>query len=135
MQFYVIYEFDVARGMSVKPFNPPFKSKDFTLTECHESEFISDKIKPGKHRKYAGILTKAQFQSLVSAQDMHMSDVDTMGSLTELGWLPAVSFYTEGVYACNGYVYQNMYVTPLIDKACDDRDWDRVTAAMKSMYP
>jgi hypothetical protein len=135
--FYVIYEFDTMRGESVKPYNPPFKARAFPLTECEESEFTSHDVKPGKHRKYAGILTKAQFQNLMSDQDMIMSSTETMGSLTiELGHIPAVAFYCEDVMSCNGYVSKSAYVTPLIEKrdGCDARDWDRVTAAMQRQY-
>lgn len=138
MKFYVIYEFDTVNGHSVKPYNPPFKSKFFPLTECEESEFTSSRDpKPGQHRKYAGIVTKAQFQRLIRAQDMRMDTCETMGSLTvELGHIPAVSFYTEGAWASNGYISQSAYVTPLIERrgGCNDRDWDRAAAALQSMY-
>jgi hypothetical protein len=75
MQFYVIYEFDAKRGESVKPYNPPFRSRNFPLTECEESEFTSHDVKPGQHRKYAGILTKAQFKALVSDQCLYMEEL------------------------------------------------------------
>ena len=138
LQFYVIYSFDVPADTSVKRYHPPFKSKYFPLTECNESEVFYaehneyDDHNAGKHRKYAGILTRKQFDALVDAQDLHMEDIETMGSLTmEFGHLPAMSF--------NGYgdcAYQNAYVTPFIERkgGCDERDWERTRKAMLAVY-
>ncbi len=47
MKFYVIYDFDVPHDLSVKSCNPPFRSRNFKLTECHESEIFCP--------EYAGI--------------------------------------------------------------------------------
>jgi hypothetical protein len=136
MKFYVIYEFDVPHDLSVKSCNPPFRSRNFKLTECHDSEifcpeYAGDRVKTGKHRKYAGILTRKQFDALVDDQELSMENVETLGSLTELGWLPAVSFTSY-----NGDCYQNAYVTPLPDtkRELTERDWNRIRAAMLSVY-
>ena len=136
MKFYVIYDFEVPHGESVVPFNPPFKSKEFRLTEIDQLNiFYADSdgygSKPGKQRKYAGILTRKQFDALCDAQGLTAESTETMGSITDIGWLPAISFNSYSDCA-----YQNAYVTPLIEKAggCNERDWERVKNAMLSVY-
>ena len=140
MKFYVIYDFDVPGDLSVNSCSPPFRSRNFRLTENHESEIFDKPTKDyrtgrmlkGKHRKYAGILTRKQFDALCDDQGLFMENIETMGSITDIGWLPAMSFRSES-YDC----YQNAYVTPLIerhDRPCDERDWDRVRAAMLRVY-
>jgi|WetSurMetagenome_2_1015567.scaffolds.fasta_scaffold430053_2 hypothetical protein len=140
MLFYVIYEFDVSGDSSVKHFNPPFKAKGFTLTECHETEYEDcftredrrGRTRKGKHRKYAGILTREQWDKLYNASGLMAEEVETMGSLTDIGLLPAISFRgSDGYDSMVG-----AYVTPLIERkgGCDERDWERVRSAMISVY-
>jgi len=137
MKFYVIYDFDVPADLSVNSCKPPFKSKFFPLTECHASEIFApecgdDDQRMGKHRKYAGVLTRKQFDALCDDQGLFMENIETMGSITDIGWLPAMSFRSES-YDC----YQNAYVTPLIerhDRPCDERDWERLRKVMLSVY-
>ena len=136
MKFYVIYDFDVPAGTSVRDFQPPFRSKHFSLTECHASEVFApecsqDDQRTGKHRKYAGVLTRKQFDALVDRQGLFMEECETMGSITDIGWLPAVSFRSESYEG-----YSGAYVTPLIERkaACDERDWERVKKALSRVY-
>jgi hypothetical protein len=116
LSFYVIYSFDCMKTESVKQFQPPF-IKRWDCTEG-DDQFDYDYLKGdwigGKHRKYCAQLNKKQFEQFIDHCCLTMEDVNTMGSLTEFGLLPAHSFNlsdSDHSYEC---AMVNAYVTPLI---------------------
>ena len=135
MTFYVIYEFDIPKSTPVADHKPP-KGVPLTMTERedHSDEYHYVFGEYGKQRKYAGMLTREQFDTLVKTLDYTASSTQTMGSLTELGWLPAIMFE-------NSSVIGSMYVTPFPDtdpyaKDADDQEriWQRLRKAVISHY-
>lgn len=142
--YYVIYTVDTCNDVSLNLYQPPelLKKRDgeriWGITEEGECEYsyLEGDWEPGKHRKYVGMLTPDEFKHFVFMTGMWMEDIQTMGSLTELGWLPAVSFNGDW----QGYGAQdaiiNAYVTPLIQTTEGDPDelWDHVFAWMLDRY-
>jgi len=134
MDFYVIYSYDTPLDVSVRRFQPP-KLHKWQLTEQSDGKDGSEVFyeEGGKHRKYVALLSFKDFKEFVDDQCLVMDTVETMGSLTEFGLLPAHSF--------NGYnyeVYQNAYVTPLphseIPEAQQDIIWGRIKQSMLKMF-
>jgi hypothetical protein len=116
MRFYVIYSFDLTKNVSVKEYQPPFLKK-WDLTEGdeqYEFSYLGDSFKKGKHRKYVGELNKEEFTEFVNKTGLTYEDVETMGSITDRGWLPAFSFHGDSMhYQSNvGVIQTTAYVTP-----------------------
>jgi len=142
MRFYVIYSFDIPYEDSVKPWTPRRVFK-LQTTERHDGadgdyDYLGDNWTKSKHRKYVGFLSKAQLRQLCWDMGFRPEETETMGSLTEYGWLPAISFNAETEYYD---VIGNMYVTPIPQKPngddfeeMDERDWERVRAAVISYF-
>lgn len=137
MQFYVIYSFDIPSSEYVRRYNPPFiarngKSKVWDCTEGDEQydySYLEGVWTKGKHRKYCGLLTKEQFEEFVSDCNLYPENCETMGSLTEMGWLPAISF--------NGQddIISSAYVTPIIkEELMTERNWQRVREVVISKF-
>ena len=97
-----------------------------------------------RHRKWCGILTKAEFETFIGALGLDAEDVETMGSLGApgcgYGLVPAVSFI-------GGYdAILSAYVTPLplartladLDRGprrpFDEHDFERIHRAMIHQY-
>ena len=138
MLFSVIYSVDAPQGVSIKPYTPPRRSL-WTRTEGdeqYEYGYLEGRWEKGKHRKWAALLTREQFDAFVEKLGLVAEDVQTMGSLGApgfgFGWAPAISFDSDDEDAI-----VNAYVTPIpeIDKeAYDDRDWHRIREAVLSVY-
>jgi hypothetical protein len=139
MQFSVIYSVDAPQGVSIKPYTPPQVGRLWTRTEGdeqYEYGYLEGRWEKGKHRKWAALLTREQFDAFVEKLGLVAEDVQTMGSLGApgfgFGWAPAISFNGDDEDAI-----VNAYVTPIpeIEKeAYDDRDWHRIREAVLSVY-
>lgn len=143
MLFSVIYEFDVPMESSVRRY--AFRCRSLRLTERADgepSEWCSD-IWGGKvkHRKYAGLLTRAQFDRLIEETGMWAETTETLGSIGAPGFgyglAPAISFRNDDPDAI-----QSMYVTPVpevepkrpVTRERGERVWDRVRNAVLTVY-
>ena len=99
MLFSVIYSVDVPQGISIKPYTPPQVGRLWTRTEGdeqYEYSYLEGRWEKGKHRKWAALLTRKQFDAFVEKLGLVAEDVQTMGSLGApgfgFGWAPAISF-------------------------------------------
>lgn len=138
MRFYVIYSFDTTKDVSIKPFQPPDVRKwDNTEgDELYEYDYLGPSFKNGKHRKYCREMSKKEFKKFVEHCGLVYEDVQTMGSLTELGWLPAFSFSADSgmqYYELSGLIYGNAYVTPFPEPVKDPAR--RFAAILDGTYP
>jgi hypothetical protein len=136
LRFYVIYSFDIYHDQSVKPFQPP-NVKQWDMTEDdnqYEFDYLGKDYENGKHRKYVADLSYEQFNRFVDHLSLVASDVETMGSLTEFGVLPAISF--DGLYYDgDDAIFQNAYVTPYLpDVTLDDNRWEEIKSKMIETY-
>ena len=139
MRFYVIYDFDCKRGMT-KSFQPP-KLHQWTLTEetntWEDSEFnyLTDEGVEETypiHRKYVAELNKEDFLQFIDEQGLFADDIETLGSLTELGHLPAISFRSERFYY-GECIWHSAYITPFPEckrTKCKPNDWERIRTAV-----
>jgi hypothetical protein len=138
MLFSVIYSVDVPQGVSIKPYTPPQRSL-WTRTEGDEQfeyGYLEGRWEKGKHRKWAALLTRKQFDAFVEKLGLVAEDVQTMGSLGApgfgFGWAPAISFNGDDEDAI-----LNAHVTPIpeVEKASfNERDWQRVREAVLTIY-
>lgn len=138
MLFSVIYSVNVPQGVSIKSYTPPQPSL-WTRTEGdeqYEYGYLEGRWEKGKHRKWAALLTRKQFDAFVERLGLVAEDVQTMGSLGApgfgFGWAPAISFNGDDEDAI-----LNAYVTPIpeVEKASfSDRDWHRVREAVLAVY-
>lgn len=108
LMFSVIYSFDTPPGVSVKRFRPPHHRRPWELTE----KGLSDEYSPGygvrgaaargKHRKYAAVLTKAEFEEFIRHL-MLAPECETMGMIGAPGFgfsaTPAYCFQGGDEYA------------------------------------
>lgn len=156
MRFYVIYWFDVPNYIApedkteelvwahshVTPYTPP-KSFHMQLTErddkSDEYAHVMEAYETCKHRKYVGFLSKEQLRKLCWDMNLWPEDVETMGSITEYGWLPALSFEID--ITDHESVMGGAYVTPIPQKPngddfkdMNDRAWERVRKAVIAYY-
>ena len=142
MRFYVIYTVDAPRdGWSIKSYHPP-KVRQWQLTE-RADKFDPDDVNCNfegydLHRKYVAEIDRETFDQLVSDQGLWPQECETMGSLTEFGLLPAISFDNEPCYRDDPIL--NAYVTPLpevrgkIPTGMNERDWQRIRKAVIAHY-
>lgn len=143
MRFSVIYEFDIPMGRSVSGLTPRTRSMRLMEREDGEpSDWCSDlwggKV---KHRKWAGLLNKAQFLRFIDEAGLIAESTETMGSLGApgcgYGIVPAVSFRGDEEDSI-----QSAYVTPLLEvepkapmtEERSERAWRRVRAAMLRQF-
>jgi hypothetical protein len=139
MLFSVIYSVNVPQGVSIKPYTPPQVGRLWTRTEGNEQfeySYLEGRWEKGKHRKWAALLTRDQFDAFVEKLGLVAEDVQTMGSLGApgfgFGWAPAINF--------NGHdedAILNAYVTPIPEVEKDsfnEGDWRRVRAAIINVY-
>jgi len=129
MNFYIILTLDSVHDRNTfcpnhyksadKILNALCRAKNvyFHLTEYDngETEDASRLDMPrGLHKKYAGEISKDDFDRLNEELHMFFEDVETMGSLTVFGWMPAFSFRDEAYDLCSGvrYASARAYVTP-----------------------
>lgn len=138
MLFSVIYSADVPSGVSVRDFTPPQARRLWQRTESGPSEYsyLEGRWTKGKHRKWAALLDREQFNEFVQTLGLYADSTETMGSLGApgfgFGWSPAISFTSDDQDAI-----LNAYVTPLLEvrkDGGDERDWQRVRRAVLSVY-
>lgn len=138
MLFSVIYSADVPQGISVRDYAPPQARRLWQQTESGPSEYsyLEGRWERGKHRKWAALLDREQFDEFVGKLDLYAETTGTMGSLGApgfgFGWSPAISFTSDDPNAL-----LNAYVTPLPETSKaggDERDWQRVRRAVLSVY-
>jgi hypothetical protein len=138
--YYVIYDCDWADGVAyVKAFAPPHTRRDWQITEDDDQAEI-DGLE--RHRKWVTRepITQAAFDEFVQHCDLAAEEVETLGSLTELGWLPAISFRAESkAYEYDAWI--SAYVTPLPNDAdgnpipdLDEDDWEDVRTWILEKY-
>lgn len=137
MKFYIIYSISCQRVESIKQFQPP-NVKSWNCTEddsCYDYDYLGGDYINGKHRKYVNTLTKAQFKRFVDRCQLVAQDVETMGSLTEFGLIPAISFDSEMDWAII-----NAYVTPIPENhkgeelQRSDKHWDWIKKAILDLH-
>ncbi len=139
MRFFIILTIDIPWRESIGYFQPERRvRRKLQLTEDddqYEYGYLEGDWERGKHRKYAGELNRADFETVVSDCGLLAEQTDTLGSLTGYGWLPAIAFYSE---EARGIV--QAYVTPIPDFErtwCDrdeDKLWERVKSAVCKQY-
>lgn len=138
MQFSIIYSVDCPEDENIDRYAPP----DLDLwdqtegDESYEYSYLEGCWEHGSHRKWCAILDREQFDAFVDHCGLFAESTETMGSLGApgfgFGWAPAISFTSHDSDAI-----QSAYVTPLPEtkrESCDERDWDRVKAAVLSVY-
>lgn len=139
MLFSVIYSLDTPADVDPLDYAPPQAGELWDQTEGdgqYEYGYLEGRWEGGHHRKWAALLTRAQFDEFVRRCGLTAEDVETMGSLGAPGFgfgcAPAVSFNGDDPDAI-----LNAYVTPIPETAkerLDDRDWERVRGAVLSVY-
>jgi hypothetical protein len=138
MLFSVIYSADVHEDAHIDDFAPPRAEELWDQTEDGETEYsyLEGAWENGRHRKWAGLLTREQFDEFVEATGLYAESTETMGSLGApgfgFGWAPAISFTSDDPDAI-----QSAYVTPIPEVTrprSDERDWDRVKGAVLAVY-
>ena len=138
MQVSVIYSVDTPGGEDVNAHAPPDLAPwDQTEgDEGYEYGYLEGRWEEGRHRKWAGVLTRDQFDQFVRQCRLTAEEVQTMGALGTpgcgYGWAPAISFRGDDPDAI-----ASAYVTPLPEvrkDRLDDRDWGRVRAAVLAVY-
>ena len=126
LNFYVIYAVDVPNDCELDSYLPR-ESVMLMLDRTEDDDeyqydYLEGCWEDGHHGKWVGELTSRQFEQFIWDTYMGAEDVETGGSLTGFGWLPAISFsakhYSPIVSA---------YVTPFIpDESLGDDDWDTI---------
>jgi hypothetical protein len=141
MLFSVIYSVDCQFETEIGQFNPRRSlRRHLQLTEgdeCREYDYLGDDWANHKHRKWAGILTRPQFEALLDDTGMWAESTETMGSLGAPGFgfglAPAISFRNDDPQAIQG-----MYVTPIpcVDRVggWTERDFERIKRAIVHQY-
>ena len=114
MHYSVIYSLDVPRGVSIQPYAPPHRRRLWDLAEDdaqYDYGYLEGRWEKGKHRKWCGLLTQAEFREFVDWVGIFPEDVHTMGSIGAPGFgifcVPAISFRSDDEDAI-----QSAYVTP-----------------------
>ncbi len=114
LKYYVILSLDIYKNKnknytplylrSVKPSIVKYPKFKVTETEVEDTECYH------KHRKYVGILSPEELEKF--CQDKFTDTCQTMGSICELGWIPAISFSFDGHEGC----YLNAYISPILNE-------------------
>ncbi len=138
MQFSVIYSVDCPEDEDITRYAPPdLESWDETEgDDQYEYSYLEGSWENGSHRKWCAILEREQFDEFVEHCGLFGESTETMGSLGApgfgFGWAPAISFTSDDPDAI-----QSAYITPLPQvtrESCTERDWERVKAAVLSVY-
>ena len=141
--FYVIYWADIARTKSIADFRPPF-IKRWELTEDDEGweyDYLAEESgdptwKNGKHRKWTALLDWQHFRDFTEKTGLYMEETETLGSITEYGWLPAVMFSNPDVD--QDVINQCAYVSPLPPKDHEglgtQEEWEEVRETMLDWF-
>lgn len=93
-----------------------------------------------RHRKWAGVIDAEQLDRIVCKFNLFAQSIETMGSLTEFGLIPAISFsapvynnFTPQV-ADNEYL-ADAYVTPFIDTVTlNEYNWAEIKELIMEVY-
>lgn len=143
MLFSVIYEanWPIDRGpnTTVEEVAPPHRRRLWELTEAHDEDAYWDGETRLRHRKWAAVLNREQFDEFIRKTWITADLTETMGSIGApgfgFGWAPAVSFS----YDSDGQML-NAYVTPVPEVAGQPRPdllgkhQDRIFAATRKVY-
>lgn len=139
LKYYVILSVDCTWKYSITSYLPRRSvRKVMDITEWNDQgdyDYLEGdwSISP-KHRKLVGLLTQRQFDNLVDDCQLAIEDVETDGSITVMGWLPALSFESETSWYYDGSIV-NAYVTPVIeDETLGDDDWQAIREMMLAKY-
>lgn len=100
---------------------PPHRRKLWELTEAYDEDaFYWGSGARWRHRKWAAVLTREQFDEFIRKTWLTADDTETMGSIGApgfgMGWAPAVSFSHDS----DGQAL-NAYVTPVPEVLADAR--------------
>lgn len=140
MLFSVIYSADwpIDGLTTVADLAPPHRRKLWELTEAHDEPAYWDGQTRMRHRKWAAILTRPQFDEFIRKTWLTADPTETMGSLGApgfgFGWAPAISFTYDGEHLLNAYV------TPVPEVAGQPRPdllakhQDRLFATVRKVY-
>jgi hypothetical protein len=99
-------------------------------TEDGESEW--QEVGLTEHRKWVTLepISREEFQEFIHKTCLAADTTPTMGSITDRGWLPAISFNGD-----TSSEVINAYVTPIVeDRVLNEDDWDRISQAVISVY-
>ena len=139
MLFSVIYSVDVPEGISLRRFTPPNVRELWERTEGdeqYEYGHLEGRWTKGRHRKWAALLDRTQFDEFVKKVRLYAESTETMGAIGApemgFGWSPAISFTSNTEEAI-----LTAYVTPIPEtskQGGDNRDWNRVKNAVLSVY-
>jgi hypothetical protein len=134
MEFYVIYDFDIPRYRSIAWWKPSVAKRKWRMTEGDDQRnygYIFGET--CKHRKYVAILTKDEMKTFCDEQGLYPEETETMGSITDMGWLPAISFRSDDQESIQG-----AYVTPLVEckSGCEmsEDQWQRLRRAVINYF-
>lgn len=144
MLFSIIYEANWpidthAPLTTVEEVAPPNRRRLWELTEARDEEAYWDGETRMRHRKWAAVLTREQFDEFIRKTWLTADHTETMGSIGApgfgFGWAPAVSFS----YDSDGQSL-NAYVTPVPEVNGEARPdllgkhQDRIFAAVRKVY-
>jgi hypothetical protein len=125
MKFYIIYSFDATAGTMIGEYEPV--NEGWVQTEDDEQweyDYLAEENphnahiwKDGIHRKYVHeCMDKDTFIRFTRDVGLQFEDIETLGSLTDRGWMAAFSFNnnddTMHHYEEKGFININAYVTP-----------------------
>lgn len=150
--YYVIAEMEIPPTLAVGTYKPD----NLTLTESEFTDFSENFDLPVqkrfKHRKYTGQLTETELVSLFEDWQVLPEAHETMGMITELGFLNALSVngeiyeswfpYKDNLdeedFYANFDMYAmpclNIYVGPLEDNEEDfNKAWDHLTNLIENL--
>lgn len=92
---------------------PPRRRQLWELTEAHDEEAYWNPDRKERHRKWAALLTREQFEEFLRHTWLTADETETMGSIGApgfgFGWAPAISFS----YDYDNGDRLNAYVTPI----------------------
>lgn len=127
MKFYVIYSYDCTQDINPQQYFPPNLEKwertedddDWEYNYMAEEEKDNPPAKKfwldGHHGKFVATLDKNEFKEFIKETNLRFEDIDTLGSLTGNGWLPAFSFRSpDGMdyWETSGLIGLDAYVSP-----------------------
>ena len=124
-KYFVIYSIDCPKDTRIRRLQPR-NLKQWTMTEGddhYQYSYLEGTWRNGKHRKYFHEgLSYPAFEKFVSDCQLTAEDVETMGSLSHHGHLPAISFSGDDDDAIT-----NAYVTPYIpNETLDEESWNEL---------
>lgn len=137
IDYYLIVTIDIYKAIhngerypdhetSISRVKPRFLNR-FTVTE----DEVEDPEYTKQHRKYTGILTAEELERVVREDELWINDVcQTMGSITDLGWLSSISWDYVDDYS---RYHINAYVSPLIRSEGIDENFELLDDEQKEI--